>query len=269
MNKRLNWKVNKENGCVEILRIDNNDIRIWGWGVETADRYSFFSQDKLGGIKVKLLDKKIEITDENINSFFVVKLKKILLKITLEDKIEESQIKRRYVLESLTDGYLSDFVTRAVFDKKLVDKANIGGRIFEFYGLNLYRQYPTNKVLLNTKLGDIELVTKTPHYYSNFNLLSYVRDEPPNKWVIHHRLLSGCNQHLLLQFYKFVLNEQFCPLLRWKKFVEKFWLYSEEKNSRLPFTFQTASYSFLSKGDKLEMLSSIIIKSNKNRIFNL
>lgn len=264
MDKTLKWQVNQKNGCVEMLKIDNNEIRIGGWGVEASDRYSFFSQDKLGGTQVKLLEKKIEITDSKIHSFFIVKLKKILLKITLEDEIENLQIIRKYVLESLNCGYLSDFVTRIILDKQFVKRVNIAGENFQFQGSNLYRQYLTNEVFLETALGNVKLFTKASQPLPGFELLSYVRDEPPNKWVIHHRLLASKEGVPLLQFYKCTLDSKWCPLLKLKSFKEKFWLYSEEKNSRLPFTFQVGSYSFLSKGDKLEMFSTIIFET-KNK----
>lgn len=48
-----------------------------------------------------------------------------------------------------------------------------------------------------------------------------------------------------------------CPLLKWLWFREKFWLYNEEKNSKLPFTFQVATNIF-PKGEKLEMVSNLI-----------
>lgn len=261
MENILSWQVNKENGCVEKLKIGNKEIQMLGWGTETSDRFSFFSQEKLGGTGIKLLEKTIDITDNKIHSFFVVKLKRILLKITLEDKIENLRIIRKYVLESLNSGYLSDFVTRIVLDKQFVKRINIAEKNFQFQGSNLYRQYLTNEVFLETVLGNVKLFTKAPQPLRGFELLSYVRDEPPNKWVIHHRLLASKEATPLLQFYKYTLDSKRCPLLRLKSFKEKFWLYSEEKNSRLPFTFQVGSHSLLSKGEKLEMFSTVIFET--------
>jgi len=258
MDHQLQWEVNPINGCVTCIKMSGIHISIMGWGTELSDRYSFFSQEKLGGKNSQIIDKKITIEKESITSNFVLKFKTAFVRISLNDKIEQSRIQRKYILETLEDSYLADFVIRTVFPKDIITKVFIMDKKFDFQSSNLYRQYKTDAAILETQRGLIESRVQIPISQPKFDLVTYVRDEPPDKWVVHHRLLSSKQQLPVLQCYKFIINERLCPLLRWHWFREKFWLYSEEKNNKLPFTFQVATNSFLPKGEKLEMFSTLI-----------
>lgn len=262
MSNIIKWKVNENNGCVEYLYIGNKRIAILGWGTETSDRYSFFSQDLLGGRNCQILYKKIERGDTYINSKFIIKLKKITLDINCDDELLNSQIRRIYKLRALEQGYLADFVIRAVFSKDFIKHMIIDRKIFSHQCSNIYRQYPLTLVNARSNIGMITFQLENWSQDKRFDILSYIRDEPQDKWVIHHRLLANKSQLLLLQLYKLTISQKYCPLLKTPFFRDKFWLYSEVRNNKLPFTFQVGSYSKLEEGEELMMVSKIIFEDS-------
>ena len=253
----LKWIINPDNGCVVHISLGNIHMNVLGWGTETSDRYSFFSQDKLKDTKVKILKKHIKYDDRHIRSRFILELRESLIELILEDTIQKLNIKRHYRLKMLQDGFLSDFVVRAVFNVNNINWAEIARTRYAHLNTNLYYEFPVTNIKLRTQFGFIESEVYKFIAPSNFVLVSYIRDEPPDKWVVHHRLLSSQDDEVLFQIYKFTFNSKVFPFIKWSWIKQHFWLLNERKLSKIPFTFQTSSNSFLKKGDKLDIYSII------------
>jgi len=240
-------------------------MNILGWGFELGNWYSCFYQEKLAGVSSAVAFKKVNVQKNGVEAEFYIKLKKGKFKVNIKEKIlKKCTIVREYTLEALEKSYIGDFVVRSVFLAEDIKEINFAKQNFIHYGNNIYYTQNVRTIILKTEFFDIESSVIEVLAPARMELVTYLRDEPPNKWVIHHRLLAKeCEEHVL-RIYKIVVDEKIFPLLRIRKLRDFLWLLSERKGKKLPFTIQSSGNILLQEHEELKIKTILKLRGAKN-----
>lgn len=174
------------NGCLEEWIVESGNI-IEPWGFETADSYSFFSQET-GGFRNKILKKEVNVSASLNQSRYEVEMAEGKWDLEIDEKIEGQKIFRRHRITLLEDSFLMDYVSRFRFKKKYFNTAVIGGREIKHRKTNLYHQYPVKEALLCGDQFEAKIKVNSSLNTDKFRQYLYVRDYE-DVWVVHARLL--------------------------------------------------------------------------------
>jgi hypothetical protein len=99
-------------------------------------------------------------------------------------------IDRSLTLTTPSRVSIGDFVARFVFRDATSSTAEIAGRHFEHRGQNRYHQFATDTATIRDTEGAFTITTVESDLPKGMELFTYVRDEPPDTWVVHVRVLA-------------------------------------------------------------------------------
>lgn len=159
------------------------------WGVETADRGSFFSLDGGHGWVAK---RRIDHTSSGIYRHELeVRMAEGHWVLHTEVYPEGDVLVRHQRLVCLSRTWFQDFVCRFRFCKSLFQTAQIAGRHFAHRGTNRWYQYPVRIATLHGERLSLKVKVSDWYGAGKFNQEMYVRDEPGDAWIVHARLMPS------------------------------------------------------------------------------
>lgn len=239
------------------------------WGFEIGDWFSFvgaFGNFSWGSAGIRT---EIETVDsQSFHARYSVELAKGTLDILTRDWIEEDldgevDIRRRYIATARKDSYVGDFVVRLECCASPGSIGRICKEVHAHKQKNVYhqRRAATAELLFPGRLRLLSSMRFPPT--PDFSGWTYVRDEPPRTWVLHHRALSddaGC-QVWSVRRARIMVTRPFATLL--KAPAQYFWLYRERYGTSRripPFHFQSGYVSVLAAGSSLELDATVRLR---------
>lgn len=158
------------------------------WGVETADRGSFFTLTE-GGCCFTIISDRVVSEPQYALRTLEVRMAEGHWRLRLETVVSQSSLTFRSQLKALEDSWFQDFVNRYRFESRVFDQARIAGRDLHHVSSNRWYQFPVNRVeLFGEDVSATVQVTKY-HTAGRFRQEAYVRDEPLGNWVVHGRFI--------------------------------------------------------------------------------
>ena len=202
----------------------------------------------------------IRCENETIRGRYRVRLSRGYYEITTNDHLDGRQLKRQYRLTSLESSMLGDFVIRVALPATNGSRGRIADRKIQHKSSNIYHQYQVSKAVIeypNLNLGI--------RFYSHdgnspgFSPWMYIRDEPPDTWVIHDRLLSEQRNNQVWSVSSMRLNAPQSIARLISPIARYFWLYKEWTgiNSLIPIHFQVGYLTSLKRDDTLIIETTI------------
>lgn len=252
-----------EKGCLIEWNINGENI-IEPWGFETADSYSFFSQET-GGYRNKIVERKVEATKTQNNAMYVVEMGEGRWRLNISEKTDGRRILRRHTLTILEDSFLMDYVSRFCFRKKFFDIAVINGREIQHRKTNLYYQHPVREVELRGDRYSVKIKIDSSINAGKFREHMYVRDYE-DVWVVHARLLPIKWDKEVIKICRRWYNKAIPKnisgiLLRCRQIRDYLWYRGETRQPNFPVN----AYPIvkLAAGDVLELTTEVELTEQK------
>ncbi|HVY81199.1 MAG TPA: hypothetical protein VG994_09485 [Steroidobacteraceae bacterium] len=187
----LSWNV--ERGVIRELRKDGTNL-ILPWGIETADSSGFFSLEPGIGYRHTRLAEHSRADERSSSTQALVAMPEGLWNLTLEDRIEASDlISRTAALTTVDDTVLMDFVVRLRFRKSLFHTAHIADRTLEHRASDVYNQYPVRSARLDGRDFSVRIDIEESQCTPALVPMLYVRDHA-DEWIVHARMIP-CRYH--------------------------------------------------------------------------
>ena len=203
-----------ENGCLKSIQV--NGIKGINWGIETADRKSFFTLD--GHYRgCTILNMEEILTSGGYRQRLETEMAEGHWIAERDQRIKPNQIHIDQTLEVVKDSVLVDFVVRFKFVKNSFTKAVINGRVITHSNRNIWHQHPVKEALLTGAYGTVSICVSSCETSGKFYQVLYVRDEP-GSWIIHARLLPSepCDIYWIRwanRFFTFSLNDKWSRMI--------------------------------------------------------
>ncbi|UUX52044.1 hypothetical protein NUH88_10150 [Nisaea acidiphila] len=175
-----------DQGIPAALRIGR--IEGTAFGIETADRHSFFTlaPERFGARIID--DRAVLIGPENGQRDLTVEMAEGSWTASIASTVGPSRLSLAASLTTLSPSFFQDFVLRAVFSASSFHEAEIGGERFAHENRNLYHQHAVREAKLSGPNGTLTVRVTGAAARSWFDQWLYVRDAPEG-WVVHARLL--------------------------------------------------------------------------------
>jgi len=158
------------------------------FGIETADRHSFFTfaPERFGA---RIIDNHAPfIGPETGERKLSVEMAEGAWEATVTSGISPHRLALKASLTTLSPSLFQDFVLRAVFSTASFAEAEIGGERFGHRGRDFYHQHPVRQAKLSGPHGTLTVRVTEAVTGPWFEQVLYVRDAPEG-WVVHARLL--------------------------------------------------------------------------------
>lgn len=190
----MNWAVDPDSGSVSGV---DPDVRC---GFELGDWFSFASLDS-GGLNATRTLCSSEREDTIYRAKHHVSLRSGSGVLTQTEDFRDGGIDRTLKLRPTSVIDLGDLVLRFEFNAGTFPIAEIANRTFEHHGRNRYLQFDTTRVRLCGPTRDISINADALSLPDGMNLVIYVRDEPPDRWIVHVRALAHGSDRGFVRFY--------------------------------------------------------------------
>tara|TARA_E500000318_G_scaffold75188_2_gene69786 strand:- start:14282 stop:15076 length:795 start_codon:yes stop_codon:yes gene_type:complete len=163
-------------------------MRGTGFGIETADRHSFFTlAPERHGARI-IEDRALRNGPEAGERHLTVAMAEGRWSAVITSQLHERGLTLGASLTTLSPSFFQDFVVRAVFSAGSFTSASISGEHFEHTGSNIYHQHPVRQAALSGPAGAVEIRVSDTVAGPAFQQVLYVRDAPEG-WVVHARLI--------------------------------------------------------------------------------
>lgn len=166
---------------------------------EIGDWYSFISAtssfNSTKDSQVRVPDSSTYVLEHDIE------LSSGAVHLQQEETVQDASIEREISLTATEPIYLGDLVMRFVFQEEEKLKAIINGQEYEHRGSNYYYQYPVTKVQIKGSSGTFTIGLEDYEIPENMEMFMYVRDEPPDRWIVHIRALSMNTAYGIVRLY--------------------------------------------------------------------
>lgn len=247
-------EVNPKNGVIRKLLLEAGEISLIGGGCEFGQWYAFFSQDKLGGLKVDVTRAEFRSDAQGVQGVFEAGLPFGRYRLEFSDRLVMGALERSYQVESLDQGRLTDLVIRCAAAARDFPEGEILGRRYPHKFTNLFRLHETRRAAFQGKRLRLEfeiLDSSAPRGYGEY---TYVRDSKNDGWVMHHRLLArnGLSDEYVLRAWRYAFSSR---QSFWVKPLRHVLWRVCEKHPWIKPTFQVGGNVFLKPGDRLTMRS--------------
>lgn len=165
-------------------------IRGTEFGIETADRHSFFTlAPECHGARVTD-DRTLMNGPADGERHLTVEMAEGRWDAVIATRLRKQGLTLSASLTTLSASLFQDFVVRAVFSAESFAEAAIGEARFRHTGSNIYHQYPVRHAALSGLAGRAEIRVTGAVTGSAFEQVLYVRDAPEG-WVVHARLIPA------------------------------------------------------------------------------
>lgn len=164
------------------------DIHGINFGIETADRHSFFTlAPERHGARITE-DHAARNGPELGERCLTVDMAEGNWAAVIMSRLRERSLTLSASLTTLSPSLFQDFVVRAVFSSDSFTSASIGGEDFDHTGSNIYHQHPVRTAMLSGPSARVSFQVTEAIAGSAFEQVLYVRDAPEG-WVVHARLI--------------------------------------------------------------------------------
>lgn len=258
------WERDEHNGCVTRLHTDEGPIDISSWGGEGGDWFSAWHQHRRAGTQAEVV--RWDVTSPSPREFITdVEYTQPTgrFRFVAIDRLMEDEIQRDYRLEALEERTgVGDFVVRAAFPGAVWPRGEITGRSLTYQARNELQMHPVREARLNNdKLCIVSEIVEA-QCPRGMQIVSYLRDQPPDRWILHHRFITtkdGSDEFVLRIRYA-TWGSQRHPLLVNKAIRNLLWRWSERHwgKFRLP-TIQVCGTVYLSPGEPCRMKTRLAI----------
>ena len=251
----MKWISNKQGYPFFQILTDHTKIEPVAWGFELGDWFSFFSVFPRAGKNAKVEEESIDISETRIKCAYRIRLARGIYEVLTEDRIQGSSIFRKAELKTLESGLLGDFVIRLGLPAKKLSTGTIAAQCASHRESNEYLQHPTRSASFHYPVEGlvIESEIQTVSFPPGFLTCTYIRDEPPSQWILHHRLLAGYSQFQAWSFSRFriLLPPRFALWLG--GITQRYWLRLERFGGKAFIPLQTGYLTRLTPGDNLSI----------------
>lgn len=186
----LSWSVDNNTGLVTRLDASEVSVSVASWGCEFGDWHGYFAQHGAGRVSAEVSDARVSASEKQCHAEFEVRLQSGRFLVQCVDEICEGEIHRDYRLRALGRAKIGDFVVRHACGLPF-EKAVIKGFTLDHKRRNVWHQHATSQAAVWSRALTLRSWTVKSEAPEGFDAVSYVRDEPPNVWVVHHRLLAN------------------------------------------------------------------------------
>lgn len=180
------WECDWEYGVPAAIRCGG--MRGIDFGIETADRHSFFTLAPERHDARIIEDRALKNGPEAGERNLIVAMAEGRWSAVITSKFHERALTLGASLTTLSPSLFQDFVVRAVFSTESFTTASIGGEHFEHTGSNIYHQHPVRQATLSGPAGTTHFRVTETVAGPAFQQVLYVRDAPEG-WVVHARLI--------------------------------------------------------------------------------
>jgi hypothetical protein len=171
------------------LRLEGEDI-IYPWGVECADRSTFFSLERGVGYRYDVLEQEQHASEKSNRYSLRVSAADGEWTLKGTDKLLTDKITREVKLECIEPTLLMDFVMRFRFRKEHFDLATIAGTSIRHTDSRRNHQFETDSVRLHGDSCDARISVQEHSAPEKLTPHMYVRDQS-EEWVVHARMLPN------------------------------------------------------------------------------
>lgn len=232
---------------------------------EVGDWHSFLS---LGGDSLEASHtlRHVRHHDRGFEADHDIRLKTGSAVISQRERFWNLFIERQFSLTPTSRLQLGDFVVRFVFDATEFTEASIGGNRFEHRGRNRYLQYPSRTVRLHGVGKTITITGEANGLPSGMDLMTYARDESPDRWVVHLRALVRDVDLGFLRLYRGPWSRiESLDRAVERLGLDRHLLYCRERASKRPhwptIPFQYVRYVELQPDENLEISAECTLES--------
>jgi len=170
-------------------------------GFEIGDWLSYLSAGR-DATKATATVVESDITPDRMSLSHRIRLEMGTFELTQTERINGNTIIREFDVLPLESGFLGDFVGRFSFPDCGDAVVSIDGRNIEHTNKNRYHQYHTDRVSLSGNFGRFVVETTKAELPDGMEYVMYARDEPPDNWVIHARVLACDTGIGVLRFHR-------------------------------------------------------------------
>lgn len=160
------------------------------FGIETADRHSFFTfaPERCG---VRFLEDVALLNGPDKGERRVaVEMAEGQWNARLLSECRERSLLLSASLTTVSPSLFQDFVLRAVFSRNSFVEAEIGSERFGHRESNVYHQHPVRSASLSGPAGRAVIRVTEARHGAAFGQVLYIRDAPEG-WVVHARLIPA------------------------------------------------------------------------------
>lgn len=173
------------------------------------------------------------------------------------ENISSDSIRRRFQVTSDGPSLLGDFVLRFSIPQSSDAKAVIDQKEFKHQGLNRYLQFETETACIEWKKDRFEIDVLDVSTPPGLDFVIYVRDEPPDTWILHVRAIARDGYDGVLRFHRGPISHvpQIDRLVSRSR-VLSIWLRNLREQSSVPPKYIPLQYgerARLSDSETLEM----------------
>lgn len=245
--------VDPTNGCVTSLRTAHTALQVNSWGTEFGDWYGFFSQARMGGTNVKVVDGSIDTDTCGASTWAQVDLPRGSWLFEGSELLEKGVIRRTYRLTALADSMLGDFVMRWALPAAQWP-TGIAGQDALSHSMANHMHDTSASVLALRSTSGLYTEGELSRWDAPASLqpCSYLRDEPSGSWIAHHRLLADeslCAEYVL-RVWRLTLSSKSLPLIGVPFLRRPLWRRAERRPGRRP-TIQIGGNARLQQGETL------------------
>lgn len=259
------WRWNKDNGLITGLLTEHGTIGIESWGCELGDWRGTFAQHRMGGLNCLLECREIACSEQEIRSVFTLRLPFGRYRVECLDELRADRILRKYLLVPLEDSKLGDFVCRLAMMAGRYPSAVIGGVRFSHANSNTKRQMLVSRARIEGNGTALSTTMTASMAAEGFSSVTYVRDERPDRWIVHHRLLAtmqGSDEYVF-RIWRATFHWRRVGILRIIQRVP-LWLNSEEHWGRWPI-LQNGGLVQLRSGSEVAIESEVALEKVADR----
>jgi hypothetical protein len=247
-------------GDVMVLRAGHRIVPFHAWGFELGDWFSMYSSSPGNAYRCQWTRRPTPTGAE-----YEIALARGRYRVEQCDDVTPERVHREYTLTALADGWLGDFVVRFGLPARVVTQATIGGQTITHTGQNVYHQYRVAEAAF--ALGDpaAGLTTRVTQHRAaaSWELWTYVRDEPPDRWICHHRFLSAEQRLSMWRIWRweFAMPAALACRPPVRAAAEHFHLYRERLGRRARVPIQVAYLSPVRAGEQLAMRIDVSLQA--------
>jgi hypothetical protein len=171
-----------------------DSIRAYGiegerWGVETADRLSFFTlTELLRGCEI--ISDHHSVERDRACRWVEVRMREGHWRVGISTTIRQECVNYEAELVCKDVSLFQDFVLRLTFERSSVRYAKIADQVVRHEDTNVWHQYAVDQAWLYSDSGfaEVKVDTSATETAGRFQQVLYVRDQP-GLWVVHARLI--------------------------------------------------------------------------------
>lgn len=266
----IKWEI--KNNVIYSLFVQGCNV-INPWGIETADSWAFFSQEKGIGYRYTLINQSSEVGEKFYRTSQEIKMQEGHWILDTEDIIIGNKVRRTATLKCVEDSTFMDFVIRFRFKSSFFKQAKINDKTYKHVGSNIYHQHIAKSAeLAGPNIGTTVKIIEF-NCAEKFIPHMYVRDHL-DEWVVHARMIPKINDKVVIKLCSKYFKTSPLPLwlsntiLAIPTVKERLWYRSEHSpyKNKIAKVFSPNAFPMvvLKKGESLKWVVEVAFHELQN-----